>query len=340
MKKYDPSYMRELMNDANHGDGDAFASLYGITYKEQYNYAYRRLRDIYLTQDAVTETYIEAHRREKPVGVPVEKWLMSINREICDHTLRYHSESDGVTKRDYSTRLSDDEIPQLDDDTAEQMLYNIIDTLGLRQNAVSLENLMTYSSYRQQRGRLMRTIVVVIIALLFFVPFRFISPTMTLEKTSNADEAGRPVYTVTVDSQLKTFSVRASIGGVQMPVYQEGANLYTVRPTKNGKMTVIVTSENNRTASMTVTVDTSDTKPPKLVTEKVNSNGTVSFVFKDDENRIRFDQIEATDQNGMMIDPVSTDADTGEVIFDYPSEKITINVPDATGNTLHLVVTP
>jgi DNA-directed RNA polymerase specialized sigma24 family protein len=347
VKSYDPAYVRELISEIQSGDGNAFASMYGITYQDQYKHAYRRLRDIYLTQDAVTETYIRAKTEVKPAAVSLEKWLTGINDAVCDHILQYADLKTKTADADRPGGMcdtaditgTDEDIPPLDDDTAEQMLYNILDTLDMPQNTVSLANLKTYTSYRQQRSRLTRTIVLVLIALLFFVPFGFIRPNMTMEKTSNADVSGRPVYTVTVNSVLETYSVTATIGGVQMPVYQESATTYSVRPTKNGKMTVVVKAENGRSVRQTVKVDTSDTKPPVLESQKVNDDHTVTYIFSD-ENRISFADIYEENSSGMIYYPKSWDADTGEVVFDYPSSKSVIYVPDETGNTLHLVVNP
>ena len=40
------------------GDSDAFAELYAATYQRLYHFAYHYLKDEYLAQDALQETYI------------------------------------------------------------------------------------------------------------------------------------------------------------------------------------------------------------------------------------------------------------------------------------------
>jgi len=380
VKKYDPAYMQELLREICSGDSNAFASMYGITYQDQYAHAYHHLHDIYLTQDALTETYIRAKNEltKMPSGIPFVIWLTWINDEVCDYILRYTvkaepadsvpagnsggsksadnvpAEGSGGTKSAESVPAGSNEheetvssgkddgeeaVPPLDDELAEQMLYNILDTLDMPQNTIPLEKLKIYTSYRTQKSRLQRTIALVAIAMLILIPYYFIRPNMTMEKTSNADEAGRPVYTVQVDSVLETYSVTAVIGGVQMPVYQESAETYSVRPTKSGKMTVVVTSENGRSASETVRVNPDDTEPPRLNTQKVNDDGTVTYIFSDDSG-IDFKDIYEESSDGQISYPVSWDEDTNSVVFDYPSSRSVIYVPDVTGNRLHLVVNP
>jgi hypothetical protein len=394
VKKYDPAYMQELLREICSGDSNAFASMYGITYQDQYAHAYHHLHDIYLTQDALTETYIRAKNEltKMPSGIPFVIWLTWINDEVCDYILRYTVKAEpadsvpagcfGGTKSADNVPASvssgsksadsvpdgdvagsgvadsvpaesikhaetvpsgkddgEEAVPPLDDELAEQMLYNILDTLDMPQNTIPLEKLKIYTSYRTQKSRLQRTIALVAIAMLILIPYYFIRPNMTMEKTSNADEAGRPVYTVQVDSVLETYSVTAVIGGVQMPVYQESVETYSVRPTKTGKMTVVVTAENRRSVSETVKVDPDDTEPPRLNYRKVNDDGTVTFVFSDDSG-ISFKDIYEESSNGQISYPVSWDEDTNAVVFDYPSSRSVIYVPDVTGNRLKLVVNP
>ncbi|MGN0433630.1 MAG: hypothetical protein ACI4EB_03760, partial [Bilifractor sp.] len=227
----------------------------------------------------------------------------------------------------------------LDDDTAEQMLYNILDTLGMEQNTVPLQNLDIYMGYRKQRSRLMILVVGIMAAIIILLPLLLIRPNMTMEKTSNADEAGRPVYTVHVSSILEIYSVTAEIGGDQMPVYQEGASVYTVRPTRNGSMKITVTGENRRRVSTSVLVDTKDTKPPELVRRKTDGRDAVTL-FLTDKSGIDYDRISGSDEKGRTIEPVSWEESTGAVTFAYPSEKIEVSIPDRTGNVLRLILNP
>ena len=60
MEALDYKYIAKLVSRAQIGDTDAFAELYAATYQRQYLYAYHYLKDEYLAQDALQETYILA----------------------------------------------------------------------------------------------------------------------------------------------------------------------------------------------------------------------------------------------------------------------------------------
>lgn len=85
MEELDYSYLSKLVERTQAGSSDAFAELYAATYKKQYNFAYKYLRDQYLAQDALQEVYILAL---KNLGRLKESklflsWLNQINFRVC-----------------------------------------------------------------------------------------------------------------------------------------------------------------------------------------------------------------------------------------------------------------
>lgn len=60
METLDYKHIANLVSRAQSGDSNAFAELYAATYQRQYLYAYRYLKDEFLAQDALQETYILA----------------------------------------------------------------------------------------------------------------------------------------------------------------------------------------------------------------------------------------------------------------------------------------
>ena len=60
MADFNHAYIGNLVISAQSGSSEAFAELYATTYNHTYNYSMHYLRDAYLAQDAVQETYISA----------------------------------------------------------------------------------------------------------------------------------------------------------------------------------------------------------------------------------------------------------------------------------------
>lgn len=81
----DYTYLAELVNHARNGDSDAFAELYAATYQKEYRFAYHYLKDPYLAQDALQETYITALKNLHKLkdSMLFVSWLNQINFRIC-----------------------------------------------------------------------------------------------------------------------------------------------------------------------------------------------------------------------------------------------------------------
>lgn len=113
MEVLDYKYIAKLVSRAQLGDSDAFAELYAATYKRQYLYAYRYLKDEYLAQDALQETYILALKHLADLKDPtlVISWLNQINFRVCYNLykkqIRYNSEmgveGDAIFNSDLNT---------------------------------------------------------------------------------------------------------------------------------------------------------------------------------------------------------------------------------------------
>lgn len=101
MPSLDYNYMAELVVNAQGGDSDAFAELYAATYQKQYQFAYSYLKDEYLAQDALQETYIIALKELSKLKDPMllVAWLNQINFRVCFHLhkkqKRYDAEMGG-----------------------------------------------------------------------------------------------------------------------------------------------------------------------------------------------------------------------------------------------------
>lgn len=87
MATLDYNYVADLVVNAQTGDSDAFAELYAATYQRQYHFAYTYLKDEYLAQDALQETYIIALKNLSKLKAPMLliAWLNQINFRVCFH---------------------------------------------------------------------------------------------------------------------------------------------------------------------------------------------------------------------------------------------------------------
>lgn len=85
MADLDYSYIAGLVAHAREGDSDAFAELYAATYQKQYLFACAYLKDEFLAQDALQETYITALKNLNSLSDPklFVSWLNQINFRIC-----------------------------------------------------------------------------------------------------------------------------------------------------------------------------------------------------------------------------------------------------------------
>lgn len=114
MEALDYKYIAKLVSRAQIGDSDAFAELYAATYQRQYLYAYHYLKDEYLAQDALQETYVLALKNLAKLKEPtlVISWLNQINFRVCYNLhkkqQRYYSEmiidSNDSFDTDFNTR--------------------------------------------------------------------------------------------------------------------------------------------------------------------------------------------------------------------------------------------
>lgn len=84
MEALDYKHIANLVSRAQSGDSNAFAELYAATYQRQYLYAYRYLKDEFLAQDALQETYILALKNLIKLKDPtlVISWLNQINFRV------------------------------------------------------------------------------------------------------------------------------------------------------------------------------------------------------------------------------------------------------------------
>lgn len=85
MAELDYQYISMLVEHTKKGDSDAFAELYAATYEKQFRFAYRYLKDNYLAQDALQETYILVLKNITKLNDSMLfiQWLNRITFRVC-----------------------------------------------------------------------------------------------------------------------------------------------------------------------------------------------------------------------------------------------------------------
>ncbi len=226
--------------------------------------------------------------------------------------------------------------PELSREIAHKILQNVLEANNLEANKIPLEVLASYSNYRRERFTLQRVIVAIILVAFMLMPLLFIAPSCTVEQGEDVGR-GRPAFDVRVDTFLPIRRVTATIEGVNMPVYEMGESLYSVQPTLNGEMVIMVTLFNDQSCVMTQQVETVDTAAPVLVSDGY-ADGNLNLYVEDEGLGIDYESIHALNANGERISPVFISEEAGLVSFAYPKETINIYIPDKVGNTLQLAV--
>ena len=225
---------------------------------------------------------------------------------------------------------------ELSTDVAGQMLQNIFDVCEVEPNTVPLDDLQSYSNYRKDRFFLQKVILVVIMLLFLAIPFMFIGPKIGMLEQVTA--APHPTYHLDVDSLLPVTSVKATVDGVDVPVYEKQKKVYSIEPEISGTMTVTVTCVNNQWETTEVQVSTIDREVPEVTNDQVK-DGYVYIYLKDEGSGVDWAKIYAQNANGDTFKPEKYDAKAGWIAFKYPEKSINIFITDKSENVLQLALT-
>ena len=146
MENLDYDYLAELVLKAQQGSSDAFAELYAVTYQKQYRYSYKYLRDEYLAQDALQETFIQVLKNIGKLQNPnlFIAWLNQINFRVCydiqQKQKNYDAElaeydAEDLENRQAATGRPEDEIVEID---SRRYILNQVMNLPLTESQVIL----------------------------------------------------------------------------------------------------------------------------------------------------------------------------------------------------------
>ena len=135
MADLDYNYIGRLVENARVGNSDAFAELYAATYQKQYIFSYCYLKDKFLAQDALQETYILALKNLATLNDPklFVSWLNQINFRVCydmsEKQKRWNEETSRYADEDVGYRVSDEPTPEervLSEDNRDFVLQQVM----------------------------------------------------------------------------------------------------------------------------------------------------------------------------------------------------------------------
>lgn len=228
--------------------------------------------------------------------------------------------------------------PQLSFEEASRILERTFEANEMENNTIPLEVLASYSNYRKERFTLQRTVLVVIMVLFLLLPLLFIPASFTVKEDETSARTYNPVYRLTVDSMMLVGRVNAAIDGYNIPVYETDSHVYSIEPSRNGKMAVTVTLLNRQSVTQYVEVTGVDREVPSVVS-CTKKNGLLHLYLADEGSGVDFDRIEALDLEGKKIEPDSVDEEAGCVTYPAVSDTLNVYVEDLAGNKLQLVLT-
>lgn len=112
MKELDHVYISSLVTLAKKNDSNAFAELYGLTYPNVYNYACHYLKDQYLAQDAVQETYILAFKKLTALNDATlfVAWLNQIAFHVCYRLAQKRNDNYGTIDDEIIELICDEKL--------------------------------------------------------------------------------------------------------------------------------------------------------------------------------------------------------------------------------------
>lgn len=96
MAELDYDYIAQLVVQAQKGSSDAFAELYAATYRRQYQFACKYVKDVFLAQDILQETYILVLKNLSKLKNPrlFVSWINQITFHVCfDYNEKYKIQS-------------------------------------------------------------------------------------------------------------------------------------------------------------------------------------------------------------------------------------------------------
>ena len=226
---------------------------------------------------------------------------------------------------------------EMDMAVAKQMLDNVFDACNYEHNTIPVEVLFSYSNYRRERFSLQNVLLIGMMVLFLLLPLLFISPQIRVEPVEGTT---RLKLTVEAALPIPVQSIRASMNGKNVALYESDTHEYILQPTDNGTLTLSVSLLNRQRTTIEYAVSSVDNDAPTLVSSDMDDDYLYLYVA---------DALSGIDPDGLWAAtgedeeeevPVTWDAEKQCVIVPYPTDVVNVYVSDMSGNCLNLLLTP
>ena len=242
-----------------------------------------------------------------------------------------------MTKKKNSTidfsdlSLNSTEIPELDAQTANQLLNNVFKACDMEPSSIPVEVLESWGNYKKPPLEFGRTVSYVVLVIMVLLPLQFFHPTVTARRV-NVASTSDAVYDISVKTLIPISTVSAELNGKPVTLQQKNKHDFTTTLTENGTLSITAVSMNGQETTQTYEVTHLDTDKPQFI-QSYTQGDLVYLVVRDTYSGIDYDNISG-------LTPRSIDTETGTIAFTIPEEPQTVTIPDKARNELMLLISP
>lgn len=131
-------------------------------------------------------------------------------------TLVFHPDNSSLNNTEHT------DIPELDTQTANQLLDNVFAACDMEPSVVPVEVLESWGNYKKHGFNLGRTLAYIFLIVLILLPLMFFRPSIIAERT-DVKSASDAIYNIHIKTLLPLHSVSATINGTPVRLQEEGS---------------------------------------------------------------------------------------------------------------------
>ena len=139
---------------------------------------------------------------------------------------------------------------------------------------------------------------------------------------------------VTVRSLLPITEFTSSQEGAALELTQTGRGEYETEITQNGVIEIYVKSLNGMTARQYEHINILDDTAPLVGETYSIENNILTLTLEDSQSGLDFSSVYASADDGTIIQPASSDTQTGTFTFEMAAQTLYIHASDLVGNTM------